>query len=102
MVLKPTHHQQQNIHQGNTSFRANGASSMQSIPHSYFVGGTNFAYVSKLGTKVENTENSRVVSNNQNQVKQRIIYGIATDVKLDFICPKKVLTLIHFLDKCIG
>lgn len=51
---------------------------------SYFVGGTNFAYISKIGSKIEAIDPTRMIkheaNNNQGQVKQRIIYEIATEV----------------------
>lgn len=56
----------------------------QPIQNSYFVGGTNFAYISKMGNKIETSESTRIIkqeaNNNQGQMKQRIIYEIATEV----------------------
>lgn len=73
------------MHQGTSSYRANDAVTMQPVPNSYFVGGTNFTYirdVSKLGSKLEQSEPARIIKqeSNNNQVKQRIIYEIATEV----------------------
>lgn len=51
---------------------------------SYFVGGTNFTYISKVGNNIEDAEPSRIVkqetNNNHGQIKQRIIYEIAREV----------------------
>lgn len=52
----------------------------------YFVGGTNFAYISKMGNKIETTEPTRIIkqeANNQGQMKQRIIYELATEVRIE-------------------
>lgn len=83
-IQSPQHLQhQQHIHQPATSFRANGTTSMQP---SFFVGGTNYAYISKMGSKIETAEPARIIkqeaNNNQGQVKQRIIYEIATEVSV--------------------
>lgn len=80
------HHQPaQHLHQATPSFRPNGATNMQPMQNSYFVGGTNFAYISKMGNKIEATEPNRIIkqepNNNQGQMKQRIIYEIASEVR---------------------
>lgn len=53
----------------------------------YFVSGTNFAYISKVGNKIEAAEAPRIVkqepNNNLGQIKQRIIYEIAREVRLE-------------------
>lgn len=76
--LQPSQH----IHQQATSFRANGTSNMQP----YYVGGTNFAYISKMANKIETSEPTRIIkqeaNNTQGQIKQRIIYEIATEVRI--------------------
>jgi hypothetical protein len=80
------HHQpSQHIHQQSTNFRANGATQMvHPIQNSFFVGGSNFAYISKMGNKIDSTEPARIIkqetNNSQGQIKQRIIYEIATEV----------------------
>lgn len=78
---------QQDHQQAN--FRTSGTTNIQP---SYFVGGTNFAYISKIGSKVEAAEPSRIIkqeaNNNQGQIKQRIIYEIATEVNKASLKPK--------------
>ncbi|CRL07558.1 CLUMA_CG020523, isoform A [Clunio marinus] len=78
--------QPQQIH-ATTSFRTNGSQPIQQIPNSYFVPGTNFTYISKMGNKIENAEPTRIIkqeaNNNQGQMKQRIIYEIATEPKFE-------------------
>lgn len=54
----------------------------------YLFGGTNFAYISKMGNKIETAEPTRIIkqeANNQGQVKQRIIYELATEVTMKML-----------------
>lgn len=83
--------QQQQIQQ-TSNFRANGASNMQTIQNSFIVGNSNFPIFQKMGNnKVEQlNDNTRIIknhetNNNQSQIKQRIIYEIASEVKTNLI-----------------
>jgi hypothetical protein len=51
---------------------------------SYFLGSTNIAYISKMGSKAEVVDSTRLLkqeaNNNQSTLKPRIIYEIASEV----------------------
>lgn len=70
--------------QQNSTFRTNGA--IQNLQNSIIVGNQNFTYVPKMGSKMEHSsDNARIIknhetNNNQSQIKQRIIYEIASEV----------------------
>lgn len=91
---KSTHHFQtptQHIPQQTTStptFRTNGAN-IQPIQNSYFVGGGNtFTYISDMGNKIDTSDpTTRIVKQDSSsgqgqQMKQRIIYEISTEVRV--------------------
>lgn len=71
------------------------------MQNSYFVGGTNFAYISKVGNKIDAAE-PRIIKqetgNSQGQMKQRIIYEIASEVKT-FEIILKCLKIQYFCNK---
>ena len=69
------------------TYRTNGAN-IQPIQNSYFVGsGNTFTYISDMGNKIETSEpTTRIVKQDSNsgqgqQMKQRIIYEISTEVR---------------------
>lgn len=73
------------VHGQTSNFRANGGA-IQNLQNSIIVGNQNFTYVPKIGTKIDQSiDAARMIknhetNNNQSQIKQRIIYEIASEV----------------------